>query len=103
MLGDIENGTRRHNANCGMTPRVFEHLFHRIQKVTFYSLFHVRLVVPTSSIEDYMISYFGTNLDWFSNGTWWVMFYWYYFSYYVGHLSAISGVFGAFLEAWLHN
>nr|CAB3498193.1 unnamed protein product [Digitaria exilis] len=32
MLGDIENGTRRNNANCGMTPRVFEHLFARIQK-----------------------------------------------------------------------
>ncbi|KAJ1696848.1 hypothetical protein LUZ63_005360 [Rhynchospora breviuscula] len=32
MLGDIENGTRRHNTNCGMTPRVFEYLFHRIQK-----------------------------------------------------------------------
>ncbi|KAL6637861.1 hypothetical protein ACP70R_025433 [Stipagrostis hirtigluma subsp. patula] len=32
MLGDIENGTRRNNANCGMTPRVFEHLFSRIQK-----------------------------------------------------------------------
>ncbi|KAJ3697159.1 hypothetical protein LUZ61_000864 [Rhynchospora tenuis] len=32
MLGDIENGTRRHNANCGMTPRVFEYLFQRIQK-----------------------------------------------------------------------
>ncbi|CAN6322593.1 unnamed protein product [Urochloa humidicola] len=32
MLGDIENGTRRNNSNCGMTPRVFEHLFARIQK-----------------------------------------------------------------------
>ncbi|XP_015690068.2 kinesin-like protein KIN-12G [Oryza brachyantha] len=32
MLGDIENGTRRNNVNCGMTPRVFEHLFLRIQK-----------------------------------------------------------------------
>ncbi|XP_044984814.1 kinesin-like protein KIN-12G [Hordeum vulgare subsp. vulgare] len=32
MLGDIENGTRRNNENCGMTPRVFEHLFLRIQK-----------------------------------------------------------------------
>ncbi|KAK3146070.1 hypothetical protein QOZ80_3BG0261250 [Eleusine coracana subsp. coracana] len=32
MLGDIENGTRRNNVNCGMTPRVFEHLFSRIQK-----------------------------------------------------------------------
>ncbi|KAL6894094.1 hypothetical protein ACP4OV_008192 [Aristida adscensionis] len=32
MLGDIENGTRRNNTNCGMTPRVFEHLFSRIQK-----------------------------------------------------------------------
>ncbi|KAG2545864.1 hypothetical protein PVAP13_9KG464522 [Panicum virgatum] len=32
MLGDIENGTRRNSANCGMTPRVFEHLFARIQK-----------------------------------------------------------------------
>ncbi|KAL5720712.1 hypothetical protein ACHQM5_013355 [Ranunculus cassubicifolius] len=32
MLGDIEEGTRRHSVNCGMTPRVFEHLFTRIQK-----------------------------------------------------------------------
>ncbi|KAJ1293587.1 hypothetical protein BS78_01G080100 [Paspalum vaginatum] len=32
MLGDIESGTRRNNVNCGMTPRVFEHLFARIQK-----------------------------------------------------------------------
>ncbi|KAJ3673243.1 hypothetical protein LUZ60_006617 [Juncus effusus] len=32
MLGDIENGMRRHNANCGMTPRVFEYLFQQIQK-----------------------------------------------------------------------
>ncbi|ONM09329.1 Kinesin-like protein KIN-12E [Zea mays] len=32
MLGDIENGTRRNNVNCGITPRVFEHLFVRIQK-----------------------------------------------------------------------
>ncbi|KAB2606387.1 phragmoplast orienting kinesin-1-like [Pyrus ussuriensis x Pyrus communis] len=32
MLGDIEGGTRRHSANCGMTPRVFEYLFSRIQK-----------------------------------------------------------------------
>ncbi|KAK9129009.1 hypothetical protein Syun_017806 [Stephania yunnanensis] len=32
MLGDIDGGTRRHSANCGMTPRVFEHLFSRIQK-----------------------------------------------------------------------
>lgn len=33
MLGDIEGGTRRHSVNCGMTPRVFEFLFSRIQKV----------------------------------------------------------------------
>jgi len=33
MLGDIEGGTRRHSVNCGMTPRIFEHLFSRIQKV----------------------------------------------------------------------
>ncbi|XP_047323836.1 kinesin-like protein KIN-12E [Impatiens glandulifera] len=32
MLGDIENGIRRHNVNCGITPRVFEYLFTRIQK-----------------------------------------------------------------------
>ncbi|KAI4322505.1 hypothetical protein L6164_022193 [Bauhinia variegata] len=32
MLGDIEGGTRRHSVNCGMTPRVFEQLFSRIQK-----------------------------------------------------------------------
>ena len=32
MLGDIEAGTRRHSVNCGMTPRVFEYLFSRIQK-----------------------------------------------------------------------
>ncbi|KAK8550761.1 hypothetical protein V6N12_039451 [Hibiscus sabdariffa] len=32
MLGDIEGGTRRHSVNCGMIPRVFEHLFTRIQK-----------------------------------------------------------------------
>ncbi|KAG6779799.1 hypothetical protein POTOM_016199 [Populus tomentosa] len=32
MLGDIEGGTRRHSDNCGMTPRVFEYLFSRIQK-----------------------------------------------------------------------
>ncbi|XAR59615.1 Plus-end-directed kinesin ATPase [Bertholletia excelsa] len=32
MLGDIEGGTRRHSVNCGMTPRVFEYLFTRIQK-----------------------------------------------------------------------
>ncbi|KAL6976508.1 Kinesin-like protein KIN-12E [Sarracenia purpurea var. burkii] len=33
MLGDIEGGTGRHSVNCGMTPRVFEYLFSRIQKV----------------------------------------------------------------------
>ncbi|THG19195.1 hypothetical protein TEA_010978 [Camellia sinensis var. sinensis] len=33
MLGDIEGGTRRHSVNCGMTPRVFEYLFSRIQKI----------------------------------------------------------------------
>lgn len=33
MLGDIEGGTRRHSADCGMTPRVFEYMFSRIQKV----------------------------------------------------------------------
>ncbi|CAL0321829.1 unnamed protein product [Lupinus luteus] len=33
MLGDIEGGTRRHSVNCGMTPRIFEHLFSRIQKM----------------------------------------------------------------------
>ncbi|KAE8682465.1 Alpha/beta-Hydrolases superfamily protein [Hibiscus syriacus] len=32
MLGDIEGGTRRHSVNCEMTPRMFEHLFTRIQK-----------------------------------------------------------------------
>ncbi|CAA6662821.1 unnamed protein product [Spirodela intermedia] len=32
MLGDIEGGTRRHSVNCGMTPRVFEYLFSKIQK-----------------------------------------------------------------------
>ncbi|KAL5763630.1 hypothetical protein ACOSQ2_016224 [Xanthoceras sorbifolium] len=32
MLGDIEGGTQRHSVNCGMTPRVFEYLFLRIQK-----------------------------------------------------------------------
>ncbi|CDP15586.1 unnamed protein product [Coffea canephora] len=32
MLGDIEGGTRRHSVNSGMTPRVFEYLFSRIQK-----------------------------------------------------------------------
>uniref|UniRef100_A0A7N0UNM6 Kinesin motor domain-containing protein n=1 Tax=Kalanchoe fedtschenkoi TaxID=63787 RepID=A0A7N0UNM6_KALFE len=32
MLGDIEAGTRRHSVNCGMTPRVFEYMFQRIQK-----------------------------------------------------------------------
>ncbi|XWS71380.1 hypothetical protein CRYUN_Cryun03dG0133500 [Craigia yunnanensis] len=32
MLGDIEGGTTRHSVNCGMTPRVFEYLFTRIQK-----------------------------------------------------------------------
>ncbi|KAG2371582.1 Kinesin-like protein [Vigna angularis] len=32
MLGDIEGGTRRHSVNSGMTPRIFEHLFSRIQK-----------------------------------------------------------------------
>ncbi|KAI3993815.1 hypothetical protein MKX01_002828 [Papaver californicum] len=32
MMGDIDGGTRRHSVNCGMTPRVFEHLFTRIQK-----------------------------------------------------------------------
>ncbi|KAH9610512.1 hypothetical protein KSS87_011418 [Heliosperma pusillum] len=32
MLGDIEGGTRRNSVNCGMTPRVFEYLFTRIQK-----------------------------------------------------------------------
>lgn len=43
MLGDIENGTRRNNVNCGMTPRVFEHLFLRIQKASFdYLLILVR-------------------------------------------------------------
>ncbi|KAK4408382.1 Kinesin-like protein KIN-12E [Sesamum angolense] len=33
MLGDIEGGARRHSVNCGMTPRVFEYLFSRIQKI----------------------------------------------------------------------
>ncbi|XP_057508458.1 kinesin-like protein KIN-12E [Actinidia eriantha] len=32
MLGDIDGGTGRHSVNCGMTPRVFEYLFSRIQK-----------------------------------------------------------------------
>ncbi|CAH9070693.1 unnamed protein product [Cuscuta europaea] len=32
MLGDIDGGTRRHSVNCGMTPRVFEYLFSRMQK-----------------------------------------------------------------------
>ncbi|EPS61047.1 hypothetical protein M569_13753, partial [Genlisea aurea] len=32
MLGDIEGGSRRHSVNCGMTPRVFDYLFSRIQK-----------------------------------------------------------------------
>ncbi|XP_010514752.1 PREDICTED: kinesin-like protein KIN-12E [Camelina sativa] len=32
MLGDIEGGTRRHSVKCGITPRVFEYLFSRIQK-----------------------------------------------------------------------
>jgi hypothetical protein len=40
MLGDIEGGTRRHSVNCGMTPRVFEYLFSRIQKVCDFSLGH---------------------------------------------------------------
>ncbi|CAA6675308.1 unnamed protein product [Spirodela intermedia] len=34
MLGDIEGGTRRHSVNCGMTPRVFEYLFSKIQKAS---------------------------------------------------------------------
>lgn len=38
MLGDIEGGTRRHSVNCGMTPRVFEYLFSRIQKVCSFLL-----------------------------------------------------------------
>jgi kinesin family protein 15 len=38
MLGDIENGTRRNNVNCGITPRVFEHLFARIQKARLEDL-----------------------------------------------------------------
>ncbi|THG15750.1 hypothetical protein TEA_009874 [Camellia sinensis var. sinensis] len=33
MLGDIEGGTQRRSVNCGMTPRVFEYLFSRIQKI----------------------------------------------------------------------
>ncbi|KAI7732401.1 hypothetical protein M8C21_025799 [Ambrosia artemisiifolia] len=33
MLGDIDGGTRRHSVNAGMTPRVFEYLFTRIQKI----------------------------------------------------------------------
>ncbi|AQK61437.1 kinesin-like protein KIN-12G [Zea mays] len=32
MLGDIENVTPRNSVNCGMAPRVFDHLFARIQK-----------------------------------------------------------------------
>ncbi|XP_020681409.1 kinesin-like protein KIN-12G [Dendrobium catenatum] len=32
MLGDIEGGIQRNSANCGMTPRVFEYLFSRIEK-----------------------------------------------------------------------
>ncbi|RZC79694.1 hypothetical protein C5167_042270 [Papaver somniferum] len=32
LMGDIVGGTRRHSVNCGMIPRVFEHLFTRIQK-----------------------------------------------------------------------
>jgi kinesin family protein 15 len=40
MLGDIEGGTRRHSVNCGMTPRVFEYLFSRIQKVFDFPLGH---------------------------------------------------------------
>lgn len=42
MLGDIEGGTRRHSVNCGMTPRVFEYLFTRIQKVYISLLCSIR-------------------------------------------------------------
>lgn len=42
MLGDIEAGTRRHSVNCGMTPRVFEYLFTRIQKVSISLLRSIR-------------------------------------------------------------
>ncbi|XP_078445207.1 kinesin-like protein KIN-12E [Wolffia australiana] len=31
MLGEMEGGTTMHNVNCGMTPRVFEYLFSKIQ------------------------------------------------------------------------
>ncbi|KAJ9542940.1 hypothetical protein OSB04_029446 [Centaurea solstitialis] len=38
MLGDIDGGSRRHSVNSGMTPRVFEYLFTRIQKVNYSTL-----------------------------------------------------------------
>ncbi|KVI08072.1 Kinesin-like, KLP2 [Cynara cardunculus var. scolymus] len=37
MLGDIDGGSRRHSVNSGMTPRVFEYLFTRIQKYICYA------------------------------------------------------------------
>lgn len=49
MLGDIEGGTRRHSVNCGMTPRVFEYMFSRIQKV-FLPL-SLKRFAPYFSIE----------------------------------------------------
>ncbi|AQK61431.1 Kinesin-like protein KIN-12E [Zea mays] len=38
MLGDIENVTPRNSVNCGMAPRVFDHLFARIQKARLEDL-----------------------------------------------------------------
>ncbi|XP_058727477.1 kinesin-like protein KIN-12E isoform X2 [Vicia villosa] len=45
MLGDIEGGTRRHIVNCGMTPRIFEHLVSRIQKECWVLASTFRVVV----------------------------------------------------------
>ncbi|XP_031260504.1 kinesin-like protein KIN-12E [Pistacia vera] len=54
MLGDIEGGTQRHSVNCGMTPRVFEHSFFRIQKeITARKDEKLRFICKCSFLEIY--------------------------------------------------
>lgn len=61
MLGDIEGGTRRHSVNCGMTPRVFEYLFSRIQKVCYEYIIHVENIKKLD-IHHYCINLKLSNL-----------------------------------------
>lgn len=52
MLGDVEGGTRRHSVNCGMTPRVFEYLFSRIQKVCYEYIVNIENRKRINSYHD---------------------------------------------------